>query len=799
MAMTAEAATTEMACRKKTMNVVHSPQHHNRPSVKSTSPPAEHRQHRTRQRQCTRDCQRTHSTRHHSRQMGVGGQSNNNGRILTPKMLNASNSRSLHDLLGNETNSNTASSSRTACHRTTLNTGTRLFRSDHSTTYFTTGTGRILPTNTWTMHQAPAALVDESLGHQPKTTSSTSRQRQRRLTFPTNDTPPDLPFVPTLNRSENVVSGHHYQGGRRRHTVTSIANVKPPTDLCSTSCCAPNKPLKRDDSIAINIKQIEEVPLPSLSTTAKGKAPDPPSTPYHELKMSSSVVANHVPIRSSPTSSFRRSVSLPSKATFSQQQEDCKFRRCDSVPTAATCSQPQGDHKSNHQDLLVTLNSSSRSTFKSNTPPRRPSLPIISEARHNLSCLTLLNTSPKMMNRSPFLHSKMMQDQSDVFHYDNHSSSALKIEHYHQYQVGEKLRDESHSIAFTSSAQAKILLSKLPVNSPLFVKRTSREWTYAIVVRWIDEQEQHPDVSDTEGRVVKEEELRSSLVVSLHSTRNSRKVLHRNQWEKCLRLVNSKAVVKDDVSTITADAASLTSVAEGYMSLETSSPKTSSKTIMMTSSAPSPNTVSSARSSMSDHFSTAKTVTSILSSADTIVGNPFVVRSVDDGEKNTIKSQTMTASLNKLHSKKVSWRDLDDVSSKSDATPVMSGAIASSSPGSDTDNTNSQTSSESPDTVNLYARHFWGSRRDRMRPRGIHRNKPRSMGCVSLCGDKDRVQQRMWCDSTCAPESGSFSDASGGSVWNTLLDNNSRKEHDAVTIPTLPYYFPTCASYSSTQ
>ena len=548
---------------------------------------------------------------------------------------------------------------------------------------------------------------------------------------------------------------------------------------------------------------MEEVPLPPpLTTTAKGRAPDPPSTPYHELKMSSSMVANHVPIRSSPTSSFRRCVSLPTKATCSQQQEDCKFRRCDSVPTAATCSQPQGDHKSNHQDLLVTVDSSSRSTFKSNTPLRRPSLPIISEARHNLSCLTMLNTSPKTMTRSPFLHSKMMQDQSDVSHYDNHPSSDLKIEHCHPYQVGETLRDESHSIAFTSSAQAKILLSKLPVNSPLFVKRTSREWTYAIVVRWIDEQEQHPNVSDTEGYAVKEEELRSSsLVVSLHSTQNSRKVLNWNQWEKCLRLVNSQAVAKDGVATITA-AASPTSVAEGYVSLERSSfPQNSSKTIMIPSSAPSPNTISTARST----YSTANTVTSILSSADTIVGNPFVVRnlfptvSVDDREKNTSKSQTMVASLNKLHSKKVSWRDLDDVSSKSDATPVRSGAIASSWPGSDTDNTNSQTSSESPDTVNLHARHFWGSRRDRMRPRGIHRNTPRSRGCVSLCGDKGRAQQRMWCDSTCAPESGSFSDASGGSVWNTLLDSNSRKEYDTVTIPTLPYYFPTSASYSSAR
>jgi len=44
------------------------------------------------------------------------------------------------------------------------------------------------------------------------------------------------------------------------------------------------------------------------------------------------------------------------------------------------------------------------------------------------------------------------------------------------YRIGENLRSPSHSVSFSSLAQATILLSKLPINSPIYVKRTNRQW-----------------------------------------------------------------------------------------------------------------------------------------------------------------------------------------------------------------------------------------------------------------------------------------------------------------------------------
>jgi hypothetical protein len=443
-----------------------------------------------------------------------------------------------------------------------------------------------------------------------------------------------------------------------------------------------------------------------------------------------------------------------------------------------------------------------------------------------------------------------------VYHTSSSSNEHTTTTTCHQYQVGEPLRDQSHSIAFTSSDQAWILLSKLPLNSPLFVKRTSREWTYATLVSWVDDEEHPPHdhhlYDDHDGGNGENEGAGyTSLVASLHSTRNVKKVLKKDRWEKCLRLVNANMVDADGLMTTTttaaaasttskAVAASPTSVAAGNSSGEALYPSDASSATMMNASTPSSsNTSSSYTKLISDLCSSANTVTSVDEDTGLADNHPFVVhnqsttRSVEDSELGDVvrnlfsedssnataidkpspttvgQSLTRSANLNNLHSKKVSWRlshslnDLannedDAISSKTDATPLRSGATigSSSSPSGcslfDNHTRSSQTSSESsPDTVNLHARHFIGSRRERMRPRGMNRssNKPRrsrSSGSISLCDESDRAQ-RVWCDSTCAPESGSISDACGGSVWETLVENKSRKEKG---LPTLPYYFP---------
>jgi hypothetical protein len=109
-----------------------------------------------------------------------------------------------------------------------------------------------------------------------------------------------------------------------------------------------------------------------------------------------------------------------------------------------------------------------------------------------------------------------------------------------QYQVGQTLRAEHHAVPFTSVEDASHHLSTLSLGSPLFVKRTSGEWTYASLVE----------------RQVKDGD---SLIVSLDTKSDSHKLLNRDCWVRCLRLVNSSAIttsaaVKSIATTTTADA-----------------------------------------------------------------------------------------------------------------------------------------------------------------------------------------------------------------------------------------------------
>jgi len=128
----------------------------------------------------------------------------------------------------------------------------------------------------------------------------------------------------------------------------------------------------------------------------------------------------------------------------------------------------------------------------------------------------------------------------------NHSASSRRnsATNSDYYRDGQTLRIESHSLPFSSSEEAHELLSKLPLDSPLFVKRTSGEWAYASLVA------RHRNGD--------------RLTMSLNREKNTRKRCDRDRWEECLRLVNDKAVSADAsffaaLAAITATASDTTS------------------------------------------------------------------------------------------------------------------------------------------------------------------------------------------------------------------------------------------------
>lgn len=92
------------------------------------------------------------------------------------------------------------------------------------------------------------------------------------------------------------------------------------------------------------------------------------------------------------------------------------------------------------------------------------------------------------------------------------------------YKPGQNLSCEEHSIPFTSSSQAYALLTKLPLYSHLFVKRTSGEWTCGLLA---------DRLLNHHGR--------DCLVVFFKSSGEKKKILEKIKWERYLRLVKGHA------------------------------------------------------------------------------------------------------------------------------------------------------------------------------------------------------------------------------------------------------------------
>ena len=114
------------------------------------------------------------------------------------------------------------------------------------------------------------------------------------------------------------------------------------------------------------------------------------------------------------------------------------------------------------------------------------------------------------------------------------------------YKVGDTLKYSTHSLRFSSTEQASKVLSDIPINTPLFAKRTDRYWSYATLIE----------------RIRDENSQLTHVVVSLTNANGNEgggimktKIIQSNRWPICLMMVNSrkvltyKAVVRDnDVS-----------------------------------------------------------------------------------------------------------------------------------------------------------------------------------------------------------------------------------------------------------
>jgi len=127
---------------------------------------------------------------------------------------------------------------------------------------------------------------------------------------------------------------------------------------------------------------------------------------------------------------------------------------------------------------------------------------------------------------------------------DNNKNEHEKNENKekYRYEVGQTLQDAtSHSLQFTSNSQATKLLSQLPLNTPLFVKRTSNQqwqaqWSYCMLVKHIYNESNliGVEVSLTDIQEGKDKK---------GSSRVRTKVIEVRYFERWLMMVNFKTVL----------------------------------------------------------------------------------------------------------------------------------------------------------------------------------------------------------------------------------------------------------------
>jgi len=120
-------------------------------------------------------------------------------------------------------------------------------------------------------------------------------------------------------------------------------------------------------------------------------------------------------------------------------------------------------------------------------------------------------------------------------------SSRQRQEEVVLYKVGDTLKCSTHSLRFSSTEQAAKVLSDVPINTPVFVKRTDRYWSYATLIE----------------RIRVENSQLTHVVVSLTNANGDEggimktKIIQSNRWPVCLMIVNSrkvltyKAIVRD--------------------------------------------------------------------------------------------------------------------------------------------------------------------------------------------------------------------------------------------------------------
>lgn len=120
---------------------------------------------------------------------------------------------------------------------------------------------------------------------------------------------------------------------------------------------------------------------------------------------------------------------------------------------------------------------------------------------------------------------------------NNSPSRILPVPQAAPYKLGQKAHDHD-IVRFKSISEAHEILPNLPIGTPLFVKRSNRDWTYARIVsyRRLDSVEGGGCDMGYYGDFWSEGKD-NFIVVALDEDYSMRKFIQKAKWHSCVRLV----------------------------------------------------------------------------------------------------------------------------------------------------------------------------------------------------------------------------------------------------------------------
>ena len=317
--------------------------------------------------------------------------------------------------------------------------------------------------------------------------------------------------------SSRIKSMSHNAKAKRQDPVSTSSLIRmerpdpPPQSAQVTQSAARKPPRRRSSTSDVNTKQSE-------SAKRRGDLTSNTQTQREEEGRTSTTNTSRLLQRSSTGSSSRRRSSINSNGGDINNQTLDQVRRV-------------FEKKRSEKTLDLHLERPS--------VPHVPSRRLPPNRRHSMQNDTRQHHRDTRIGKED--ESERPADLTSFFERKGSEGIGQRQEGLVSYKVGDTLKCSTHSLRFSSTEQAAKVLSDIPINTPLFVKRTDRYWSYATLIE----------------RIRDENSQLTHVVVSLTNANGNEggimktKIIQSSRWPVCLMMVNSRkvlttAIVRDD-------------------------------------------------------------------------------------------------------------------------------------------------------------------------------------------------------------------------------------------------------------